>query len=177
MKNINKYVVISLIVAILCLSLVVIYFYKHGTSLPVIQADHQVSQTTAPLEVAYLSSPFRVLHIFPDEALKAYVVVVTERSDEPNAEYCGSIYSPGSCYFFLEPYSHVDAPARRFLGKMSYGSGGFDDKTVTFPDKNTMRFETLEGDAGASVNVVWELDITTGVIKEVKRIESESDLN
>lgn len=125
---------------------------------------------------AYLHSPYRVLVVKKHPTEPYYLVVATERAKEGdymNDTSCGSIYTEPTCYFFIEPDYHVDAPKTRLVGKYSKPeggeTGGINPDSIAFKDKNRVEFTTSSGDAGLSIEVWWSLNIDTGELTETNR--------
>lgn len=145
---------------------------KKAFSLKTSKSIDNIDTTTAGL---FTATPFRTIALARDPSGESHynVVVAATRNSEANHDVCGSIYSASrACYFFLEPKSYADLSEKTvYLGSLE--SGGLNPSSLKFTSTSTLEFTTGEGDAGASVQYFWELNLDIKTISLKKEILSE----
>jgi len=137
----------------------------------------------------YLNSKYRVIGVFakgnrPQNAEEfklvdlVQVVVATERATtagqaRQNDTQCGSIYTQPNCYFFIEPLYIYNAPAPKFVAKVSQGA--FQPESLVFKSPESIEFKTGDGDAGYGYEITWSMNLNTGKVTQLSKKELQSN--
>ncbi len=130
----------------------------------------KTTPTSTLLSQSYLQAKFRVLHIFTSSSLDYYLVIANDRTEQVgNENLCGSIYSPDSCYFFLEPKYVADAPPSQYLGVLGNHPGAIDYDSLKVIAPNIIEFVTGDGDAGVGFSKTWHLDVLKKTVALVEQ--------
>ncbi len=127
-----------------------------------VSAQTLSSQTETSLTVAneYLTARVRVLGIFTTSSAPYYLIVGNDRKESVgNEDLCGSMYSPHTCYFFIEPKYWYGAPTTTYLGSLTR-IGRLDNESVTFISDSIIEFDAADGDAGMGFHSRWQIDTT-----------------
>ncbi len=122
--------------------------------------------------VAIVDSPFERNGTTPesDKITGSKLYVVTTRGI--NDYTCGGKYTPSECYFFLEA-SYADIPDITYIG--SWGGTAIDPKQIRFTKNDVVEFASGDGDAGLSIEQVWDLDLKTGSTTRISSKETDSN--
>lgn len=132
---------------------------------------------TPEIASLFADSPFRVITVADPHPDGMYsVIVASTRNSDPNHDICGSLYSKShACYFFLEPISYANLSEKTvYLGSLDR-AGSLSAESLRFTSTSTMEFMTGEGDAGWSVERLWELNLTKKTITLKKEITRKYD--
>jgi hypothetical protein len=127
--------------------------------------------TTTDVISAYEKSGFKVSAIAHDTFSEQHpdLYVVTNRGINDGG--CGGMYSPGPCYFFLES-QWAGVPPIRYIGTWS-STAGLDE--IHFINDDTAEFKTSWGDAGASFEEVWRINIYSGSTTMISRKDTSGN--
>ena len=124
----------------------------------------QVDSVGIDVSAEYQSSKYRVVRVVDNpyysvESKYESLIITAPRGI--NDYTCGGKYVPSTCYLFLESsYYGIDSP--QFVGTWSGGSPSLLPETVKFISPTVIEFKAVFGDAGYSMEAVWQLDTTTG---------------
>ena len=177
-------IVLAIIVVILIAALTVNISLLRKTPKTGYERDLAGNQDGSSVD-SFLKSKFRVIGVFtydraretnPQLVDQVALVVATDRSIDDNVtvpqndSQCGSMYSQFTCYFFIEPLPVGNPPEPKFLGKLTR-EGAFIPKSVKFIAPDSVRFETVDGDAGGTIRQIWDMNLNTGKFTVVDKIE------
>lgn len=142
--------------------------------------DEQIN--SRELITEFINADYRVLKVVRNPFAPYTLIVATRRSKNftsdgriDNDEYCGGLYTFASCFFFVEPqYVFKTDPHPRFIAEWKGTSGdGLNHDSIKFKDADTLEFNSSVGDAGAGLFISSELNLRTGVVKEISRKQTE----
>lgn len=143
----------------------------------------------ADIVAGYASAGFRPIAVVKNPYAPYTVIIVAERApltcgsqDAPQRcwadELCGSMYTSRVCYFFLEPgFDAAAKPQTRFVARWPEVAGvnALMPDTLRFVDAETLEFTAPGGDSGYSVEETWRLNLTSGELTLVSRVEQSVD--
>lgn len=137
----------------------------------------------------YAGASFRPIAVVKNPSAPYTVIVAAERAplscgsqEAPQRcwadDLCGSMYTSRACYFFVEPTFDAAAdPQTRFVAQWPEvpGVNALQPDTIRFVDAETLEFTAPGGDGGYSVEEVWQLDLASGELTLVSRVEQSVD--
>lgn len=142
--------------------------------------DEQIN--SRELITEFINADYRVLKVVRNPFAPYTLIVATRRSKNftsdgriGNDEYCGGLYTFSSCFFFVEPqYVFKTDPHPRFIAEWKGTSGdSLDHDSIKFKDTDMLEFDSDVGDAGAGLFISSELNLKTGVVKEISRKQTK----